>query len=223
MNKIKILSILMAVVLSTTAFADENGRLQIIASLYYFVTVFATSMGIGLLILGVVRLKKRADNPNDPKSFPSAIIVIMIAGALSFNYSQSAGTMINTLLGNSDAGYCFVIDNARSSGETLRENCWDSSNSEVLDDIEERVNSMSDNAAGTKIKENAETIVALFQLIGLIYFLKGLYGLKLTAEGTAREGYGKPIITIMAAALVIDLPHTIEMASATINALGFGV
>lgn len=221
-NVIKNTAIILTAMLSQIAFANTTARAEIVSSLYTLVTIFATAMGIVLMIVAVQKLKRRADNPNDPKAFPASIIVTLFAGAMAFNYSNTAGSMIVSLLGSQDAGYCFILD-AETSGDVLSENCWDASNSEVLKDIEERVNKMSDNNAGTAIKENAETIIALFQLIGLIYFLKGLYGLKVTSEGQSREGYGKPIITLIASALVIDLPHTIEMLQETINYLGFGV
>lgn len=225
MSKIKNLTIISVAMLSQIALAADasvGARAEIVSSLYTFVTIMATAMGMMLMISALVKLKKRADNPNDPKSFPTSIIVTLFAGAMAFNYSNTAGTIISSLLGSADAGYCFVMD-AETSGDVLSENCWTAEGSEMLGSIEERVNKMSENDAGTQIKENAETIIALFQTIGLIYFLKGLYGLKVTSEGQSREGYGKPIITLIASALVIDLPHTIELVQGTITYLGFGV
>lgn len=216
------LYVIMGTLMSSQAYAATDNRATLVANLYTFVTIFATFLGIVLMIVGLVKLKKRGDNPNDPKSFPSAIIVTILAGALAFNYSSSSNIFIKSFLGD-ESGYCFTIDGAETSGDTLSEQCWDSSNSEVLNNIEARVNSMSTNSAGTTIKDNAETIIALFQTIGLIYFLKGLYGMKVTSEGQSRDGYGKPIITLIASALIIDLPHTIEMIQETINYLGFGV
>lgn len=224
-DRIKLLFIFSSILFPTISLANEsiNARADIISSIYSLTTIFATLMGLGLLVVGVIKLKKRGDNPNDPKAFPATIIMTILAGALAFNYATSASLIITSLLVDSEAGYCFVIEDAEVSGIKTDDKCWDSSKSEILGDIEAKVNSMSDNNIGTEIKENATNIIALFQTIGLIYFLKGLYGLKVTSEGQSRDGYGKPIITIISAALIIDLPHTIEMIKETINYMGFGV
>ena len=226
MNKIKGFIITLFALVSNMTFAANGAiaaRTEMIAQFYQLVTVFGMAMGIGLMVLGGIKLKKRADNPNDAKSFPTAIIITLLAGALSFNYAGSAGLIINSFLGN-DSGYCFVVqDGNYSENDGYSKNCWNPDNSDILQEVADKVDQMSNGTAGSKLKENARAIVALFQTIGLIYLLKGFYGLKLVAEGTAREGYGKPIITLIASALVIDLPHTLTMLQNTINALGFGV
>ncbi len=206
--------------------ADEvASRRDLVSSLYYVAGTFSLLLGLGLMALGGVKLKRRAENPNDPKSFPAAIIITFVAGALIFNYSGTSSTLIATLLG-SDSGHCFVLKEQLTSkaGDIengVYENCWDSSKSTHLDEIASKVDEMTD-GNGSKLKENVEIIVGLFQLIGLIYLIKGIYGLKLTAEGNGRDGYMKPIVTMIAAALVIDLPHTLEMIDETIKLLGFG-
>lgn len=224
MNKKGLLLGLTAMVSQMTFAEASSGRLEIISNIYLLVTTFALLMGIGLLVLAGSKMKERADNPNNPKTTPTAIIITFIAGALAFNFAGSADLMIKSFLG-SDASYCFVVadEDARKNDNGFTNGCWNPESSEILSEVANKVNQMSDSEMGTKLKENAKLIVALFQVIGLVYFLKGLYGLKMVSEGTAREGYGKPIITIIASALVIDLPHTLDMMRATINALGFGV
>lgn len=211
--------------MSPTAFADDvSNRAAMVSSVYYLVTLIALILGVIMMISSVMKLKRLGDNKNDPKSFPSSIIITMFAGAMAFNYSGSAGTIITSFLGDSDAGYCFVLEDELDKNLDIYDesSCWDSSNSEILGELTEKVNDMS-SGAGDELRENAEVIIALFQLIGLIYFLKGLYGLKQVSEGNGRDGYGKPIITLISSALIIDLPHTLEMLKETINLLGFGV
>jgi len=227
MNNIKKITFLLFTMLSPImVFASDavSNRATMVSSIYTLVTIAATAMGMMLMITAIVKLKRRGDNPNDPKSFPSSIIVTLFAGAMAFNYSESAGVMIASVLGDNDAGYCFVIEGTETSGNVKGQSkCWTEGTSEVLDGVADKIDKMSGNGAGAKIKENAQSIIALFQTIGLIYFLKGLYGLKTTSEGQSKEGYGKPIITLIASALIIDLPHTIEMVQETIAYLGFGV
>lgn len=224
MNKIKGFILILIAVGSSFVFADEVAeRAKMVAALYQLVTYFALLMGIVLMVLGVVKMKKSADNKNDPKTFPVSIILTFFAGAMAFNYSGSASMMISSLLGSDSSGYCFVLnDEVSSSLDLHKENCFDASNSEIVGSLVDKVNDMS-SGKGDVLKKNISIIIGLFQLIGLIYFLKGLYGLKQVSEGSSRDGYGKPIITLIASALIIDLPHTMEMLKNTINTLGIGV
>lgn len=218
-----LLAILMAGFAPASIAAGEvEERMRLVSSLYYVLTIFVMFLGLIMMYQAGLKLKRRAENPNDARSFPSAIIVTFFAGALAFNYSGSAGSMINSLLG-SDKGYCFVLNDSIDNSRDLHaDNCWDSTNSEILGDIADKVDEM-ESGKGDVLKENAKTIVALFQFIGLIYFAKGVYGLKLTSEGQGKDGYGKPIVTMILAALVLDLPHTLEFIKETLQLIGFGV
>lgn len=218
-----LLAILMAGFAPASIAAGEvEERMRLVSSLYYVLTIFVMFLGLIMMYQAGLKLKRRAENPNDARSFPSAILVTFFAGALAFNYSGSAGSMINSLLG-SDKGYCFVLNDSIDNSRDLHtDNCWDSANSEMLGDIADKVDEM-ESGKGDVLKENAKTIVALFQFIGLIYFAKGVYGLKLTSEGQGKDGYGKPIVTMILAALVLDLPHTLEFIKETLQLIGFGV
>jgi hypothetical protein len=228
MNIIKGFAITTAVMVSSLTFAANSGaaiaeRENLVAALYSVVTVFAMLLGIGLIALGAVKLKRRAENPNDARSFPAAILITFLAGALIVNYSGTSSTLIATLLG-SDSGHCFVLQDkldANGNYDLHQERCWDSSNSDYLNDVSARIEDMTEGGASA-LKQNVEIIVALFQLIGLVYLIKGIYGLKLTAEGNGRDGYMKPLVTMIASALVIDLPHTLEILNNTVKLLGFG-
>lgn len=216
-------TILLAITIgSQIVFADDiANRAQTVAALYTVVTNFAILFGLIVMALGLHKMKRRAENPNDPKAFPSSIIVTLVAGALIFNYSGSSDTMIKTLLG-SEAGHCFVKNELTEERESAHtENCWNSGDSSLLGDMASRIDEMTP-GKGNEFEKNIEVIVSLFQLFGMIYFIKGIYSLKLTSEGNGRDGYGKPIVTIIAAALVIDLPHTLETIEETITYLGFG-
>ena len=68
-----------------------------------------------------------------------------------------------------------------------------------------------------KLKEKLRLLFTLFQVIGVIYFIKAIYMLKEASEGSQQTGYGKIILMIFASALVIDMPHTIDMLINTIQ------
>tara|TARA_Y100001960_G_scaffold321323_1_gene395789 strand:+ start:16675 stop:17409 length:735 start_codon:yes stop_codon:yes gene_type:complete len=238
-KKLVLLPITLLLITNPALAAEDSAfianRAELIASLYAVVTSFASLLGLILMGVGAHKLKRRAENPNDPRSFPSSIVVTLIAGALIFNYSMTSNTMISTILGN-ESGHCFMFtdsakerleESAANTGTTMSdasslvdENCWDSASSSMVGDISAKLDEMSP-GKGDAFKRNVGVIVGLFQLFGVIYLIKGVYLLKQTSEGNGREGYGKPIITMIAAALVIDLPHTLEMIKATIDYLGF--
>ena len=45
--------------------------------------------------------------------------------------------------------------------------------------------------------------------------------MKQVADGSSKDGgYGKPIITMLAAALIFDIPHTAQMAIDTLEKIG---
>ncbi|EJG0043677.1 hypothetical protein DC932_RS24695 [Vibrio parahaemolyticus] len=203
------------------AAGEVEERMRLVSSLYYVLTIFVMFLGLVMMYQAALKLKRRTEDPNDTKAFPSAILVTFFAGALAFNYSGTAGSMISSLLG-SDKGYCFVLNDSMEDSKDLHtDNCWDSTNSEILGDIADKVDEM-ESGKGDVLKENAKVIVGLFQFIGLIYFAKGIYGLKLTSEGQGRATYGKSIITMILAALIIDLPHTLEFIKETLQLIGFG-
>lgn len=228
MNKIKGFIITTAMLLNASVFAagsEIDARAELVASLYSIVTVFALLLGLGLMALGAVKLKRRAENPNDARSFPLAIMMTFLSGALIFNFSGTSSTLIATLLG-SDAGHCFVLhDKLDSTGggnmDLHAENCWSSADSSEIDEIASKVDEMTD-GGGDKLKENFDILVAIFQWIGLIYLIIGIYNLQATASGNGKDGYMKPIVTMITAALVIDLPHTLQIINETVKLLGFG-
>lgn len=217
--------LLSTILFSFVSFANspESNAHIMFTAIYNLVSIFATALGLVLMIVGLTKLKRRADNPNDPRSFPTSIIITVLSGALLFNYNQTSGTMISSIFG-SQSGHCFVLDKTAGSGDYVGEHCWDSSTSELLDGMRENIDKhYGDKDMKAKMEENVETLIAVFQIVGLIYLMKGLYGLKTASEGTGKDSYGKSLVTIVASALVIDLPHTIEMFQATIEYLGFGI
>ncbi|WP_154217290.1 hypothetical protein, partial [Vibrio parahaemolyticus] len=73
------------------AAGEVEERMRLVSSLYYVLTIFVMFLGLVLMYQAALKLKRRTEDPNDTKAFPSAIIVTFFAGALAFNYSGSAG------------------------------------------------------------------------------------------------------------------------------------
>ncbi|MFA0315808.1 hypothetical protein AB4521_11785 [Vibrio cyclitrophicus] len=200
---------------------DYTASSTMIGQIYTLITYVATSMGLGLMILGGVKMKKRADNPNDVKTFPMSIVVTFLVGAMMFNFSQTSNTFIKSFLGDS-ANYCMIALETQVAGEIPKEGCWDASKSEALNEVIAKADAMNEDSA-EQIRQNAKIFYMVLQTVGFVFFLKGLYHLKLASENTPNITYFTAFRTIFFSALVIDLQHTYEMAASTISYLGFNI
>ncbi|CAK1857812.1 DUF4134 domain-containing protein [Vibrio crassostreae] len=221
MNILNNKHIILALALFSTSMSfavDQQATADMIGKFYPLLTVIATAMGLGLLILGLVKMKKRADNPNDVKTFPMSIIVTLICGAILFNFSQSLNTVIKTFNGNT-ASYCMIAQETQVAGEIPKAGCWDESQSEALNDVIEKANKMNGDSA-EQIRANAKLFYMTLQLLGFVYFMKGVYHLKQASEGVQNKGYLGGISTIFFSALVVDLHHTLEFVQGTLESMG---
>ena len=88
-------------------------------------------------------------------------------------------------------------------------------------ELKARIEKLSSGSTAESFLGNIQIIIGLFQIIGLIYFAVGAYGIAQVANGSSKEsGYGKPIITMFASALIVDIPHTAMMAIETLEKIG---
>jgi hypothetical protein len=208
------LLLILTFLIPTFAMANE-GREELITTLHKLVWVVGFLIGLILVITAGYKMKVAADaQTHDRKN--GVILVTLLAGIIMMNASTALSTYIVTMLG-SQAGHCFVLDSAQS----VAANCWSAESSGITGELKARVEKLSNGSTAQAFMENINVIVGIFQVIGLIYFLVGAYGLVQISNGSNKEhGYGKPILTMMAAALIVDIPHTAEMAIATLNKIG---
>jgi hypothetical protein len=205
---------------TSSAIADEVAqRALLISTINDLVIYIGIFLGLLLIISGFYKMKLRSESPNNPISSMPVIISSIIAGTMLLNYSAATTTVISTLLG-SDNKYCFVLDTPTDEQVTPDGGCWNSGESEITGKLMEKIADTRGGNAAAEFAANFNVIVGLFQLIGLIYFFKGVYGLKTVGDGTEKGGYGKPIVMMIFAALLIDLPHTAEMFSNAMTSLG---
>ena len=159
---------------------------------------------------------KVAADTQGPQSNKGVVLVTLLAGVVMMNASGALSTYIVTMLG-STSGHCFILD----SSQSVAANCWSAESSGLTGELKGRIEKLSSGSTAQAFMENINVIVGIFQVIGLIYFLVGAYGLVQVANGSSRDsGYGKPIITMFAAALIVDIPHTAEMAISTLEKIG---
>lgn len=212
----KQLSLLLFVVLLLPTFAMANeGREELITSLHKLVWLVGFLIGLILMISAGYKMKVAADT-SGPQSNKGVVLVTLLAGVIMMNASSALSTYIVTMLG-STSGHCFILDSAQS----VAANCWSADSSGLTGELKTRIEKLSSGSTAQAFMENINVIVGIFQVIGLIYFLVGAYGLVQVANGSSRDsGYGKPIITMFAAALIVDIPHTAEMAISTLEKIG---
>jgi len=212
----KPLSLFLFMVLLAPTFAMANeGREELITTLHRLVWVVGFLIGLILMISAGYKMKVAADS-HGPQSNKGTVIVTLLAGVIMMNASSALSTYIVTMLG-STSGHCFVLD----SSQSVAENCWSAEGSGLTGELKSRIEKLSSGSTAQAFMENINVIVGIFQVIGLIYFLVGAYGLVQVSNGSSRDsGYGKPIITMFAAALIVDIPHTAEMAISTLEKIG---
>nr|WP_075498159.1 hypothetical protein [Moritella viscosa]SHO15501.1 Putative uncharacterized protein [Moritella viscosa] len=219
-NMIKGVSLLLLFFSSYISFAADAATTTttLTASIYTLTTIIAQLLGITLMVYSLVKLKKSADNPNDPKNFPMAILTTIIVGASMFNYSGTASVSIGSFLGD-DGGFCMLAMEEKLDGEVGRTNCWKSDSSELMTGITERIEKSNGAGSAAKFNEIFVDFMEFFQVVGFIYFLKNLWELHLLMQGTSQKKLGGVLIGILASSLAIDLPHTLEIVKTTVESI----
>lgn len=207
----------LSLLIPTFAFAAdaESAREEIIVVIHKLVWVFGFLIGLILMISAGFKMKA-ASEANGPNSNKAVIYISLLAGIIMMNSSAALSTYIATLLGSS-GGHCFVLDKDQSAGE----NCWSAESSGLTGQLKDRVTKLSNAGVADTFMKNINVIVGILQVIGFIYFFVGAYGLVQVSNGSSRDGgYGKPIVTMIASALIVDIPHTAEMAVETLEKVG---
>lgn len=200
-------------------FAEVTPFDKTMSALYVLIRAIGVLMGAILVFIAIKKMVDYANDNRNPRNSPIGIIIIMFAGSLLLNLNQTMSIMINTIQGTGE-GFCFYSDAPTKSGELIFENsesCF-SNAKEVTNDLAAKLkNESGSEETLKKLEDKLRLLFTLFQLVGVIYFMKGIYMLKEAAEGTQGVGYGKIIMILFASSLVIDMPHTIEILINTIN------
>lgn len=194
---------------------DGGDKSQIIAALNKFVAFLGYFFAVLLMINGGMKLQEYS-NKSQQVSI-KLIVFQFIAGAMLLNYASSITTFAVTVLGSGNE-YCFILDSYNSKGD-----CWDAASSELTGTIKEKIEAISGGSTSSQFVENLNLVVGFFQLVGFIYFIKGCLTLAAVGNGRERGGYGKPVIMLLFAALVINLPNTVQLIVNTLKSFGMDI
>jgi hypothetical protein len=190
-----------------------------LTAFYVLVRTIGALLGGFLAFYSLKKMVDYAKDNRNPKNSPVSILVVMFASSLLLNLNATMSIMINTIQGTGE-GYCFYSKAPADNGRVT----FDNSNScfsnamQVTGDLAEKLKKESGSEETLKkLQDKLRLLFTLFQLVGVIYFIKGIYMLKEASEGTQGVGYGKIIMILIASSLVIDMPHTIDILINTIT------
>lgn len=215
MNVRNVITFLTLLFLPIVAFADgdsQTAQTVLQSAIIDLVLIIGFLVGLGVMVWGGYQLVLM--NEQGQKNGKSRPIMGLIVGAIMMNATASLGVLGNTYFDVSEA--CYII-----SGGKVDDSCMSDATSGLTGELKARIAKLSSDSTAQKFLTHIKIIIGIFQTIGLTYFLIGAYGIKQVADGSSRDnGYGKPIITMLASALIFDIPHTAQMAIDTLEKIG---
>ncbi|WP_339491465.1 hypothetical protein [Pseudomonas sp. EA_15y_Pfl2_R67] len=215
MNVRNVITFLTLLFLPIVAFADGDAtaaRVELISANLGLIKLVIFLIGFILLVSGGYKLKLLSEEGS--KMGKGVPLVYVIVGIILMNITLAIGVFGNTYFKAGD--FCFVV-----SEGSINNACMNTEISGLTGEIKARLEKLSSGSTAEQFMENIQIIIGLFQIIGVIYFAIGAYGLAQVANGSSKEsGYGKPIITMFASALIVDIPHTAMMAIDTLEKIG---
>lgn len=210
--------VLVMLFLPLPLFADPTAFDNTLTSVYILIRTIGVLMGAILAFLGIKKLVDYAQDQRNPKNSPVSAIIMFFAAGLLLNLNQTMSMVINTVQGGSGESYCFYAETNMDNPFGNSSSCFNDA-MQLTEELAQKLkNENGAEASVQKLKEKLRLLFTLFQVIGVIYFIKAIYMLKEASEGSQQTGYGKIILMIFASALVIDMPHTIDMLINTIQA-----
>lgn len=215
MNVRNVITFLTLLFLPAVAFADGDAtaaRVELISGNIGLIKLVIFLIGSIVFISGAYKLTLIAEQGS--KVGKSVPLIYIIVGTILMNITLAIGAFGNTYFKAGD--FCFVV-----SDGAINNACMNTEVSGLTGELKARIEKLSSGGTAEKFLENIQIIIGLFQIIGLIYFSIGAYGIAQVANGSSKDGgYGKPIITMFASALIVDIPHTAMMAIETLEKIG---
>jgi hypothetical protein len=215
MNVRNVITLLTLLFLPAVAFADGDATaalVEMISGYIGLIKLVVFLIGFIVFISGAYKLILLTEQGG--KMAKGVPLMFIIVGSIMMNLTTSIGVFGNTYFKAGD--FFFVV-----SEGAINNACMNTEISGLTGELKSRIEKLSSGGTAEKFLENIQIIIGIFQIIGLIYFSVGAYGLAQVANGSSKDsGYGKPIITMFASALIVDIPHTAQMAIDTLEKIG---
>lgn len=212
MNVRNVITFLTLLFLPIVAFADVAAGGETIYLGQNLALIIFFGLGLILVISGGCKMTLMGEQGQ--KNAKTVPVMYILAGVLLMNITTTLGVFGSTYF-NVDKS-CFII----SEGGSINDSCMNTEISGLTDEMRSRIEKLSSGGTAQEFAISIRIILAIFQSIGLIYFGMGIYGLTQVANGSAQNGYGKPIVTMLASALIYDLPHTANLAIDMLERIG---
>lgn len=214
MNVRNFITFLTLLFLPVIAFADDatQARVELISANIGLIKLVVFLIGFITFVSGGYKLILLTEQGG--KMGKSVPLVYILVGTILMSLTTSIGVFGNTLFKAGD--FCFVVAEG-----SINNGCMNTEVSGLTGELKARVEKLSSGNTAEQFMQNVQIIIGIFQIIGFIYFAIGAYGLAQVANGSSKEnGYSKPIITMFASALIVDIPHTAQMAIDTLERIG---
>ncbi|HHK2520586.1 TPA: hypothetical protein ACQRJB_005345 [Pseudomonas aeruginosa] len=189
----------------------SEARRELISVILEYIGLISFPLGLLLMVVGAYKLKLLTEE-GGKVGFSTPLITIL-AGAFTINFKALLSVFTNTYF---NVDFCLIIDKSAA----ISTSCFKTEISGLTGDLQQRVARLSNDSTAQVFIDNIYAIMGIFQIIGFIYFLVGIYGLKEVANGSVDNGYGKPITIMIASSLIVDLPHTITTFVDTLAKVG---
>lgn len=188
---------------------------ELIYSMLNLAKVFIFLVGFALLVSALVNMIRAGKEGS--KITWLTIGTAIVSALLLMNMDEAISMFGNTFFDKPGAAEdCYIIEE-----KGIDDSCFSNELSGITGQLENRIRNMSGDSTVEAFAKKIKTVIGIFQLIGFIYFGIGAYGLKQVADGSStNEGYGKPLTTMLASALIVDLPHTIQNFLNTLEKIG---
>jgi hypothetical protein len=216
--KFGLVAIAVLVPLLSHAESAQANRENLIVTMFSITQMIAFVVGLYLSISFLLTLKRHADAPNDQSASISKMLLILMTAAFLLNLNLAINMLTQTITGTES--YCFTL-NAEMSETKSQTSCFDPNSSEITEELRSRIDPAT--TSTQDLMNYLSLIMGLVQFLGLVFFIKAILMIKQIGGGNGEVGPGKVIIALIFSALIIDLPHTLEMLSDTIKSLGVAI
>lgn len=215
--------IFLLVFISTSVFAadldlaDDSLKYsaELLHSIYTLVKIVVFAVGLIILIKCVMDM--RLVGAEGSKITLGYVAVGIITATVMMNVDAALSTFGNTYFNK--AGYekvCYLVEEA-----AISDTCFSDELRGFTGSLKTHIENMSGANTAENFINQIKIVISILQIIGLIYFSIGTYSLKQVADGSSKDGgYGKALTTMIASALIVDLPHTAASAIETLHRVG---
>ena len=187
----------------------NNNIETIVNSGFSLVIAISAIIGLSIVIYGCVAYVRSLNTQNP---MPKKMLFGLLFCGLFMNMPSTLGLVsnVNCNVNSAELGKCIA---------------WDDSNSGLSGDLKEKITKNAENKNGwDTFYAKFKKIISLIQLLSFIIFCSQLFKLwSISVENTKSGSAGIIILKLIAAGLIVDLPHTVDWITETIKIITDGV